>query len=51
MTVPGEKIVLLIDGANLHATAKSLGFDYKRLLREFQARGYLRIHNRMVERR
>ncbi|MFZ0722139.1 MAG: NYN domain-containing protein, partial [Xanthobacteraceae bacterium] len=30
-------------GANLYATAKSLGFDidYKRLLREFQSRGYL----------
>ena len=27
MTVPGEKIVLFIDGANLYATAKSLGFD------------------------
>ena len=34
---------LFIDGANLYATAKSLGFDidYKRLLREFQSRGYL----------
>src|SRR6476659_3221239 len=43
MTVPGEKIALFIDGANLYATAKSLGFDidYKRLLREFQSRGYL----------
>ena len=32
-----EKIALFIDGANLYATAKSLGFDidYKRLLREF----------------
>src|ERR1700710_2443815 len=38
-----EKIALSIDGANLYATAKSLGFDidYKRLLREFQSRGYL----------
>src|SRR5690349_2475467 len=38
-----EKIALFIDGANLHATAKSLGFDidYKRLLREFQSRGDL----------
>jgi uncharacterized LabA/DUF88 family protein len=36
-----EKIALFIDGANLYATAKSLGFDidYKRLLREFQSRG------------
>ena len=43
MTVAGEKIALFIDGANLYATAKSLGFDidYKRLLREFQSRGYL----------
>ena len=43
MTVQGEKIALFIDGANLYATAKSLGFDidYKRLLREFQSRGYL----------
>jgi uncharacterized LabA/DUF88 family protein len=38
-----EKIALFIDGANLYATAKSLGFDidYKRLLREFESRGYL----------
>ena len=38
-----EKIALFIDGANLYATAKSLGFDidYKRLLREFHTRGYL----------
>ena len=43
MTAPGEKIALFIDGANLYATAKSLGFDidYKRLLREFQSRGSL----------
>jgi uncharacterized LabA/DUF88 family protein len=36
-----ERIALFIDGANLYATAKSLGFDidYKRLLREFQSRG------------
>ena len=34
---------MFIDGANLYATAKSLGFDidYKRLLREFQSRGNL----------
>ena len=40
---PDEKIALFIDGANLYATAKSLGFDidYKRLLREFQSRGNL----------
>ena len=43
MAVPTEKIALFIDGANLYATAKTLGFDidYKRLLREFQSRGYL----------
>lgn len=40
---PREKIALFIDGANLYATAKALGFDidYKRLLKEFQAKGYL----------
>ncbi len=38
-----NKIALFIDGANLYATAKTLGFDidYKRLLREFQSRGNL----------
>ena len=38
-----ERIALFIDGANLYATAKTLGFDidYKRLLGEFRARGYL----------
>jgi uncharacterized LabA/DUF88 family protein len=38
-----EKIALFIDGANLYAAAKSLGFDidYKRLLQEFQKKGYL----------
>ena len=43
MSAKIEKSALFIDGANLHATAKSLGFeiDYKRLLREFQLRGYL----------
>ena len=43
MPVPSEKIALFIDGANLYATTKSLGFDidYKRLLKEFQSRGYL----------
>jgi len=40
---PREKIALFIDGANLYATAKSLGFDidYKRLLKQFQGKGYL----------
>ena len=43
MPTPDEKIALFIDGANLYATAKALGFDidYKRLLREFQSRGNL----------
>jgi uncharacterized LabA/DUF88 family protein len=43
MSASNEKIALFIDGANLYATAKTLGFDidYKRLLREFQARGNL----------
>ena len=38
-----ERIALFIDGANLYATAKSLGFDidYKRLLKEFQGKGRL----------
>ena len=40
---PREKIALFIDGANLYATSKALGFDidYKRLLQEFQGKGYL----------
>ncbi|MBV8472997.1 MAG: NYN domain-containing protein [Hyphomicrobiales bacterium] len=38
-----DRIALFIDGANLYASAKSLGFDidYKRLLKDFQARGRL----------
>lgn len=38
-----EKIALFIDGANLHATSKALGFDidYKLLLSEFQSQGKL----------
>jgi uncharacterized LabA/DUF88 family protein len=38
-----ERIALFIDGANLYAAAKSLGFDvdYARLLREFEQRGRL----------
>lgn len=37
---PFDKIALFIDGANLHATCKALGFDidYRRLLGEFQSR-------------
>jgi uncharacterized LabA/DUF88 family protein len=40
---PTERIALFIDGANLYATAKALGFDidYKRLLTVFRARGQL----------
>src|SRR5579863_7339588 len=43
MTSSSDRIALFIDGANLHATAKTLGFDidYKRLLKEFQSRGTL----------
>ncbi len=43
MASPSNKIALFIDGANLYATAKTLGFDidYKRLLLEFQSRGTL----------
>jgi uncharacterized LabA/DUF88 family protein len=38
-----SNIALFIDGANLYATAKTLGFDvdYKRLLQEFHSRGVL----------
>jgi uncharacterized LabA/DUF88 family protein len=43
MPQTSEKTALFIDGANLYATTKSLGFDidYKRLLKEFQSRGNL----------
>lgn len=38
-----EKIALFIDGANLYATSRSLGFDidYKRMLGYFESMGYL----------
>ena len=38
-----EKIALFIDGANLYAAAKALGFDidYRKMLEHFQKRGYL----------
>src|SRR6202795_782154 len=38
---PNERLAVFIDGANLYATVKALGFDidYKRLLREFQGWG------------
>ena len=40
---PEERIALFIDGANLHAAARSLGFDidYKRLLELFGEKGRL----------
>src|SRR5271165_835813 len=40
---PTERIALFIDGANLYATAKALGFDidYKRLLYLFRGKGLL----------
>jgi len=43
MTEPTDKIALFIDGSNLYATSKALGFDidYRRLLMEFQTRGTL----------
>jgi uncharacterized LabA/DUF88 family protein len=38
-----NRVALFIDGANLYATAKALGFDvdYRRLLTDFQSRGTL----------
>ena len=38
-----ERIALFVDGANLYATAKSIGFDidYKRLLKQFRQKGHL----------
>jgi uncharacterized LabA/DUF88 family protein len=41
MTGSSARIAIFVDGANLNATAKALGFDidYKRLLREFGERG------------
>lgn len=40
---PTERVALFIDGANLYATAKALGFDidYKRLLVLFRGKGKL----------
>lgn len=40
---PREKVALFIDGANLYATSRSLGFDidYRKLLVHFKAKGYL----------
>lgn len=38
-----ERLALFIDGANLHAAARTLGFDidFRKLLREYQGAGYL----------
>jgi uncharacterized LabA/DUF88 family protein len=43
MSVRLNHFALFIDGANLHATARTLGFDidYKRLLKEFESHGTL----------
>ena len=40
---PNERIALFIDGANLYAAARGLGFDidYRRLLNVFQKQGRL----------
>jgi uncharacterized LabA/DUF88 family protein len=40
---PNERIALFIDGANLYAATRSLGFDidYKKLLKVFQSKGRL----------
>ncbi|HWA48419.1 MAG TPA: NYN domain-containing protein [Dongiaceae bacterium] len=40
---PTERVSLFIDGANLHAAARALGFDidYKRLLKHFQEQCHL----------
>ena len=38
-----ERIALFVDGSNLYAAARALGFDidYRRLLEVFAAKGYL----------
>jgi uncharacterized LabA/DUF88 family protein len=43
MPSSADKIALFIDGANLFAANKTLGFgiDYKRLIKEFESRGTL----------
>jgi uncharacterized LabA/DUF88 family protein len=43
MRSSANKFALFIDGAHLHATSKSLGFDidFKRLLQEYESRGTL----------
>ena len=43
ISYPNERIALFIDGANLYAAARGLGFDidYKRLLQHFSTQGRL----------
>jgi uncharacterized LabA/DUF88 family protein len=43
MFYPQERLALFIDGSNLYAAARALGFDidYKRLLTEFAGKGQL----------
>ncbi len=43
MNIQSERIALFIDGSNLYAAARALGFDidYKKLLEYFAGRGYL----------
>ena len=43
MQQPIERIALFIDGSNLYAAARALGFDidYKKLLEHFKGHGYL----------
>ena len=43
LSYPQERLALFIDGANLYAAARALGFDidYKKLLQEFSKRGVL----------
>ena len=43
MSSKSNRIALFIDGANLHATARTLGFDidFKRLIKEFEGRDSL----------
>ena len=42
---PNERVALFIDGANLYAAARALGFDidYRRLLEVFQKKGVLSV--------
>ena len=40
---PHERLALFIDGSNLYAAARALGFDidYKKLLEEYSAKGQM----------